>query len=240
MKRMKRIVKYAVLCLLLCALGISGAQAEGQTDFHQQMPPYLRMTQTTRTQTGEGRMQIRTTYPETASESVNAQMRGLIDAMAEDALGRIPQKGRETDLDVGAVVSRSGNSYMSFLTIAQANEGTSPLFVQVQSRVYDVKTGKRVTLKDVFGEQSEAWALMAQEVRAQLSAAFPGREPDEELLKLYSNPETEEYNNMVEEIRKELHFTSLRYHRLDDMIEATGLPEENLCTYCWSGKKASK
>ena len=71
-------------------------------------------------------------------------------------------------------------------------------------------------------------------------ARLEGREPDEELLKLYSNPETEEYNNMVEEIRKELHFTSLRYHRLDDMIEATGLPEENLCTYCWSGKKASK
>ena len=62
-----------------------------------------------------------------------------------------------------------------------------------------------------------------------------GREPDEELLKIYSDPETEQYNNMVEEIRKELHFTSLRYHRLDDMIEATGLPAEKLCTYCWSG-----
>ena len=67
-----------------------------------------------------------------------------------------------------------------------------------------------------------------------------GREPDEALLKVYSDPETEEYNNMVEEIRKELHFTSLRYHRLDDMIEATGLPEDQLCTYCWSGKKGTK
>ncbi len=62
-----------------------------------------------------------------------------------------------------------------------------------------------------------------------------GREPDADLLKIYSDPETEQYNNMVEEIRKELHFTSLRYHRLDDMIEATGLPAEKLCTYCWSG-----
>lgn len=66
-----------------------------------------------------------------------------------------------------------------------------------------------------------------------------GREPDEALLKIYSDPESEEYNNMVEEIRKELHFTSLRYHRLDDMIEATGLPEENICTYCWNGKSGN-
>jgi len=66
-----------------------------------------------------------------------------------------------------------------------------------------------------------------------------GREPDNELLRLYADPESEQYNNMVEEIRKELHFTSLRYHRLDDMIEATGIPEENLCTYCWSGKSGS-
>ena len=67
-----------------------------------------------------------------------------------------------------------------------------------------------------------------------------GREPDDELLRLYTDPESEEYNKMVEEIRKELHFTSLRYHRLDDMIEATGLPEDQLCTYCWSGKSGTK
>ena len=47
-------------------------------------------------------------------------------------------------------------------------------------------------------------------------------------------------NRVGEEIRKELHFTSLRYHRLDDMIEATGLPEDQLCTYCWSGKSGTK
>jgi amidophosphoribosyltransferase len=42
---------------------------------------------------------------------------------------------------------------------------------------------------------------------------------------------------MVEEIRKELHFTSLRFNRLDDMIEATGLPKDKLCTYCWDGRE---
>ena len=42
---------------------------------------------------------------------------------------------------------------------------------------------------------------------------------------------------MIEEIRKELNFTTLRYNRLDDMLDAVGIPKENLCTYCWNGKE---
>ena len=42
---------------------------------------------------------------------------------------------------------------------------------------------------------------------------------------------------MIEMIREELNFTSLRYHRIDDMIEAIGLPAEKICTYCWSGEE---
>ena len=87
-----------------------------------------------------------------------------------------------------------------------------------------------------FSRSTSEMELITRRVITRLE----GREPDEELLKVYSDPETEEYANMVEEIRKELHFTSLRYHRLDDMIEATGLPEDQLCTYCWSGKKGTK
>ena len=57
-----------------------------------------------------------------------------------------------------------------------------------------------------------------------------------EILKKYCDPDTPEYANMLEEIRKELHFTSLRYHRLDDMLDSTTLPHCDLCTYCWDGR----
>ena len=56
-------------------------------------------------------------------------------------------------------------------------------------------------------------------------------------LDLYSDPNTEEYAKMVEGVRKEMHFTTLKYLRLDDMIAATGLREDQLCTYCWNGKE---
>ncbi|MBR2968609.1 MAG: amidophosphoribosyltransferase [Clostridia bacterium] len=58
----------------------------------------------------------------------------------------------------------------------------------------------------------------------------------ESKLHLYCNPDTPEYARMVEEIRKELNFTSLRYHRLDDMVKSVGISPCKLCTYCWNGK----
>ena len=58
----------------------------------------------------------------------------------------------------------------------------------------------------------------------------------EDVLAQYADPDSEKYEQMVEEIRKELKFTTLRFNRLDDMLKAVGIPEENLCTYCWNGK----
>ena len=46
-----------------------------------------------------------------------------------------------------------------------------------------------------------------------------------------------DYEAMLDEIRKELNFTSLHYHRLDDMVEAIPIEPCKLCTYCWSGKE---
>ncbi len=62
-------------------------------------------------------------------------------------------------------------------------------------------------------------------------------ECDKKLLEDYANPDSQNYKEMVEEIRKELNFTSLRYHRLDDMLESIGISPCQLCTYCWNGKE---
>lgn len=53
----------------------------------------------------------------------------------------------------------------------------------------------------------------------------------------YVNPETPEYQDMVDRICKKLNFTTLRYHRLDDMIDSVGIERSKLCTYCWDGKE---
>lgn len=64
-----------------------------------------------------------------------------------------------------------------------------------------------------------------------------GGTPDDETLKEYTNPDGEKYKKMVDKICEKLHFTSLRYHRLDDMIESVGIGADKLCTYCWNGEE---
>lgn len=58
-----------------------------------------------------------------------------------------------------------------------------------------------------------------------------------ELLSRYADPDSPQYGEMVEEIRRRLNFTTLKYHRLDDLVESIGLPRNRLCTYCWDGKE---
>ena len=53
----------------------------------------------------------------------------------------------------------------------------------------------------------------------------------------YANPESTNYSEMVEEIRRQRTFTSLRFHRLDDMLEAARIDKCKLCTYCWDGRE---
>ncbi|MCM8784453.1 MAG: amidophosphoribosyltransferase [Candidatus Omnitrophica bacterium] len=49
----------------------------------------------------------------------------------------------------------------------------------------------------------------------------------------YQNPQ---YQKMVDWIAEDLGVTTLRYQTLEDMIRAIGLPEDELCLYCWTGK----
>ncbi len=62
-------------------------------------------------------------------------------------------------------------------------------------------------------------------------------EVSDEVLREYTDPDSERYQKMNDWICKKLNFTSLRFHRLDDMIAAVGLPADKLCTYCWSGQE---
>ncbi len=56
-------------------------------------------------------------------------------------------------------------------------------------------------------------------------------------LERYADPETCEYQKMVETIGHQRNFTTLRYHRLDDLMDSVGIDKCKLCTYCWNGKE---
>lgn len=59
----------------------------------------------------------------------------------------------------------------------------------------------------------------------------------EEMLADYANPDSLNYKEMIHIICEQLKFTSLKFQRLDDMLEAVGIEPCKLCTYCWNGKE---
>ena len=84
-----------------------------------------------------------------------------------------------------------------------------------------------------FSRSKSDMDLIARKVIQKLE----GPDVSDEILQEYTDPSSEKYEIMVEEIRKELNFTSLKFNRLDDMLDSVGIDPEHLCTYCWNGKE---
>ena len=90
---------------------------------------------------------------------------------------------------------------------------------------------------DLNGHDSTELTVDGTEKAHDTAKTSDTEDVSDEILQEYADPESEKYEQMIEEIRKELNFTSLRYCRLDDMLDAVGIPPENLCTYCWNGQE---
>ena len=63
-----------------------------------------------------------------------------------------------------------------------------------------------------------------------------GDNVSEEVLADYANPDSTNYKEMLEEIGRQLNFTTLHYHRLDDLTTSIGLSPCKMCTHCFDGK----
>lgn len=55
----------------------------------------------------------------------------------------------------------------------------------------------------------------------------------EKMLKEYSDPDSEKYKKMIEVMAQHLQLDTLKFQRLEDLVQAIGLPKEELCTHCW-------
>lgn len=84
-----------------------------------------------------------------------------------------------------------------------------------------------------FSRATSDMELIARRIIAQEE----GENVERTVLEDYANPDSRRYADMVEKMREQMHFSSLRFNRLDDTVKATGLDEDQLCTYCWNGRE---
>ena len=134
------------------------------------------------------REQARTTVywwqVQTAQDSVSRELNDLAAGYAEDVLAGLetPKYKDESRLDVNILHSRTGLTWMSFMVQSRYVHNKVTEDVRFTTRTYDMQTGQRLMLTDIFPAGSEAWAMLESAVREGVNAYFPDVAPDAEAL----------------------------------------------------------
>lgn len=123
---------------------------------------------------------------DTYDDSVDAELAELTQEYV-DRLGPTLQKAANTTsknsrLEVEVRYSRTGLAWMSFLVQARTTYHRQLIGQEFTSRTYDMTTGERVYLTDIFGEDSEGWSILRSAVDAKVREYFPEETPDEAAL----------------------------------------------------------
>ena len=124
-------------------------------------------------------------YVKTVQPAVDEELNALVDdyvARMGPEMQKASNPKRNSRLDVHIVNSRSGQSIVSFLVLSRESYKRKQIQSPFSCRVYDMDTGKRVALTDLFDEDSEAWEIMSEIVYEELDNYFPRQEADEAAL----------------------------------------------------------
>lgn len=87
-----------------------------------------------------------------------------------------------------------------------------------------------------FSRSVNEMDLISRRVICKLEKLEP-EQVTEEILQEYAKSNTPRHMAMVEEIRKNLDFNSLKYPDVEDTLDSIGIDKCKLCTYCWTGKE---
>lgn len=120
----------------------------------------------------------------TAQENVTQELNALAKAWAEELAPTLgfAAKGGESRLDVNILHSRTGLSWMSFLVQSRYVLNKETRDVRFTTRTYDMATGQRLMLTDIFPADSEAWAMLEQAIRESVQTYYPEIGPNAEAL----------------------------------------------------------
>ena len=158
------------------------APAESRRPGERVFPEALLFTQTNTAEKMDGYRLVSVTVPHTAREDVDREITAIVEGMRDEGLPYLKKSSSVTKfnhLEAGAFITRTGDRWMSFLVIGRVTEEREQTWVAMQTRVYNMETGKRILLEDIVRE--DAWPALEAEVRQQLAALFP-EEADEAKL----------------------------------------------------------
>ncbi len=175
---MKNFKRLAVLTLLLLCL-VPTALARPLQGCHKVASQYHDTKQ-------DNRSVIRLWHVETALPAVTEEINGLAEAWAGELGPSLPKavnNGKKNSrLDVEIRYSRTGLTWMSFLVQARTTFHRNLTAQRFTTRTYNMVTGERITLADLFPAGDSVWDTLSAGVREALTAYWPDLEPEAEEL----------------------------------------------------------
>lgn len=168
-----------LLILLICFMNMPVSGAESLRDCH-------RVTNKASVATQKNKSQVKLWHVETAHPAVTEEINGIAQAWADELSPDLPKAGnngkKNSRLDVEIRYSRTGLTWLSFLVQARTTYHQKLTAQQFTTRTYNMETGDRILLTDIFEDDDETWNMLGETVRQALTDYWPDVEPDAEAL----------------------------------------------------------
>lgn len=176
---MKRLLALLLAVVLMVPAAALGEYLGTIQDCH-------RVTVTKKDTTQDNKSVIRRWTVDTVLDSVDEELAVIADEFVE-RIGPTLQKAKNTTsqnsrLEVETRYSRTGLTWMSFLVQARTTYHRELIGQEIQSRTFDMTTGERIWMTDIFDAASEGWLVLEEAVREQAAAYWPDVEPDAQAL----------------------------------------------------------
>ena len=178
MKRIERFLSVLVAAVLLCCL-FAPASAETIQECH-------RVTSTAKETKQDNGSRVKLWQLETAHPVVSEEVNSIAAKWAEELspdLEKAQNSGKKNSrLDVEIRYSRTGLHWMSFLIQSRTTYHQEVKAQRFTTRTYDMETGERILMTDLFDDSEEIWQLLSDRVRQTLADYWPEEEPDSSAL----------------------------------------------------------
>ena len=161
-----------ILLLTLCTVLFPILPASGETlqDCH-------RVTLEKQDTTQSNKSVVRVWTATTVLDSVNRELKAIEDDYVARIAPTLEKAANKTTsnsrLDVEIRYSRTGLRWMSFVIQARKTYHRDLIGQELTTRTYDMITGERLLLSDLFPEDTDVWPFLASEVARQVQAYFP-------------------------------------------------------------------
>ncbi len=175
---MKKLVALILALMLLIPAAMAEPQALPLQNCHK-----VKVTKKDTTQ--KNRSVIRLWTLDTCLDSVDEELAAITQEYVERLGPTLQKADNKTDqnsrLEVEVRYSRTGTAWMSFLAHARTVYHRQIIGQEITSRTYDMKTGRRILLKDIIATE-EGWQLVRTAVTSTVNHYFPDKTPDADAL----------------------------------------------------------